>query len=253
MERSNRSTTLFSVIAVMLILSGAASNLTNPDVQLYCLNQNDFSSGGNIHWDGSGFTMYGSGGVHGKASFNLLGGYVEFDMNTTRATGGTNTNFYTSSPTTCCSYCDIQNNGSPQCMEMDIIEANGNCAMQTTWHTWPNKNGGCDEDGCAADVRLPGGQFHIRASFSSNGYMTVALNGATVQGFNPTPSGNAIAYVAKTMQTLGAQFHSTQWQGWVPSAGSCPGGGNLGDSSYSVHNIRVSGSVVQGQTPAGCW
>lgn len=41
-------------------------------------------------------------------------------MDTTNATGQTNTNFYTTSPATCCGYCDIQR--SDPCMEMDIIE-----------------------------------------------------------------------------------------------------------------------------------
>ena len=111
--------------------------------------------------------MTGSGGVHGKATFNLLGGWVEFDMDTTKATPGTNTNFYTSSPNICCSYCDIQANKSPQCMEMDIIEANGDCAMQTTWHTNPNHNGGCDEGGCAGRMQIPqnGSAFHMRARY----------------------------------------------------------------------------------------
>ena len=53
-----------------------------------------------------------------QTSYNLLGGYVEFQMDTTEATAATNTNFYTSSPDKCCSYCDIQKNKSPQCMEM---------------------------------------------------------------------------------------------------------------------------------------
>merc|ERR1711945_70623 len=68
-------------------------------------------------------------------SFNLLGGYIEFEMDTTEAHPGVNTNLYTTSPQTCCDYCDIQDNGTPQCMEMDIIENNGNCLAQTTWHS----------------------------------------------------------------------------------------------------------------------
>jgi hypothetical protein len=101
--------------------------------------------------------MTGGGRVDGKTSFNLLGGYVEFDMDTSGAHTGVNNNFYTSSPDTCCGYCDIQANGSPQCMEMDIIENNGNCIAQSTWHTWPNKSGGCDEGGCEGNMYLKGG------------------------------------------------------------------------------------------------
>lgn len=224
----------------------------SPGHTLYCPGQNDWSGlGGGTQWQGSGWRMAGSGGVHGKASFNLLGGYVEFDMDTSSAQPGINTNFYTSSPSTCCAYCDIQPNGSPQCMEMDIIEANGNCAMQTTWHTWPNRQGGCDEAGCGGIKTLPGGKFHMRANFAESGYMSVTLNGATVN-VNPAPSSDAVAKVASTMRSVGAQFHSTQWQGWVPSGGSCPGWGNLGSSVFSVSNVRVMGTVVQGQEPQRC-
>lgn len=196
--------------------------------------------------------MSGSGGVHGKQTYNLLGGYVEFDMDTSGAQGGVNTNFYTSSPDYCCGYCDIQPNGSPQCMELDIIEANGNCAMQTTWHTWKNRAGGCDENGCAGNKRLPGGKFHMKASFSTSGVMTVTLNGSPVNVNAPAPDARAVASVADTMRSKGVQFHSTQWVGWVPEGGSCPGGGNLGGSTFSVSNVRVSGTIVQGSAPSRC-
>jgi hypothetical protein len=155
--------------------------------------------------------VLGSGGVHGKTSYNLLGGYVEFDMNTTRATGETNTNFYTSSPDKCCAYCDIQNNKSPQCMEMDIIENNANCAMATTWHTDPDHNGGCDEGGCAGHSQLPGGVFKMRAEFSTDGTMKTFLDGKEVKvGGSSSVLDKAKGIVVKTMKAKGAMFHSTQ-------------------------------------------
>jgi len=219
--------------------------------EMFCPVQNDWSYGGDIRWVGRGWIMTGSGGVQGKTSFNLLGGYVEFDMNTTYAHVGINNNFYTTSPSPCCAYCDIQQGDHPQCMEMDIIENNGNCLAQTTWHTWPNHNGDCDEGGCWGQMYHPAGSFHVKADFSTDGWMTVTINGATVAVTHPAPSNNAKAYVAQTMAKIGAQFHSTQWQGWVPS-GNCPGGGDLASSQFAVQNVVVSGSVVQGQTPARC-
>lgn len=206
-----------------------------------------------------GWTVTGPGGVHGKATFNLLGGYVEFDMDTTHATAATNTNFYTSSPEACCAYCDIQPNGSPQCVEMDIIENNGNCAMATTWHTCATNNpsglqcaseGDCNQGGCAGHMQLPGGLFHVRADFGLDGAMTVRLNGAVVDVSVPsTAPGQRVAQV---MSTRGAMFHSTQWQGWVPSGWSCPAGGDLDASRFSVSNVTIQGSVVQGNPPAAC-
>lgn len=174
-------------------------------------------------------------------------------MNTTRATGETNTNFYTSSPDKCCAYCDIQNNKSPQCMEMDIIENNANCAMATTWHTDPDHNGGCDEGGCAGHSQLPGGVFKMRAEFSTDGTMKTFLDGKEVKvGGSSSVLDKAKGIVVKTMKAKGAMFHSTQWQGWVPSGSGCPAKGDLKKSIFSVTNVKIMGKVVQGQEPTKC-
>jgi len=220
---------------------------------MYCPTQGDFDAGGNIQWEGNGWKMTGSGGVHGKTSFNLLGGYVQFDIDTSGAQGGINNNFYTSSPWPGLfpSYCDIQANDSPECMEMDIVENNGDCISQVTWHTWPNHNGDCDQGGCWGQA-YASGKRTMRASFSSDGWMTTTINGGEVPVTNPTPSQNAKDYVAQQTAAIGLQFHSTQWQGWVPGDNKCPGGGNLGASTFSVTNVVVSGTIVQGQTPTKC-
>jgi len=246
-----RSTSCLIFLVVSILLQATSSTLPMSGIQMYCPVQNDFTYGGNIQWIGSGWVMTGAGGVHGKTSFNLLGGYVEFDMNSNASHVGINNNFYTSSPSPCCDYCDIQAGNHPQCMEMDIIENNGGCLAQTTWHTWPNHNGDCDEGGCWGQMYLPGGSFHVRAEFNADSGMIVTINGNRVSVTNPTPSSNSKAFVVETMQKIGVQFHSTQWQGWVPS-GNCGGGGNLESSVFSVRNVRVYGSVVQGQVPAGC-
>jgi len=219
---------------------------------VYCPMQNDFDYGGNIQWNGNGWTMKGSGGVHGKTAFNLLNGFVQFEMDTSGAQGGVNNNFYTSSPWRGLfpKYCDIQQNSSPQCMEMDIVENNGNCISQVTWHTWPNHNGDCDEGGCWGK-QYASGRRTMRAEFAADGFMTVKINGNTVQVTNPWPSNNAKKYVAQQTRDVGLQFHSTQWVGWVPG-GNCPGGGNVDYSTFSVQNLIVSGTVVQGQQPTRC-
>jgi len=220
--------------------------------EMYCPTQSDFTGGGNIQWHGNGWTMTGSGGVHGKTAFDLLGGFVQFDIDTSGAQGGVNNNFYTSSPWPSIfpSYCDIQANSSPECMEMDIVENNGNCIAQTTWHTWPNHNGDCDQGGCWGK-EYANGYRTMRASFSWDGWMTVTTNGHEVQVTNPVPSQNAKSYVQQQTQTNGLQFHSTQWVGWVPD-GNCPGGGNVDYSTFSISNLIVSGSVIQGEEPTKC-
>jgi len=202
---------------------------------------------------GNGWTIHGGGGVHSKVTWNLNGGFVEFDMDTSNAKGGVNTNLYTTSPDQVqgTNDCDIQGQGKPSCMEMDIIEMNGNCLGQTTVHTWPNHNGDCDRDGCAATKRVSG-KFHVKAEFSTDGWMTVQFNGQKNDGYNPSPSAACKANVVENMNTHGAQIQSSQWVGWVPGGNQCPGGGDLGGSSFTVSNLVVKGTVVQGPEPKKC-
>jgi len=183
----------------------------------------------------------------------LNGGYVEFDMDTSRATGGTNTNLYTTSPdrVSGTNECDIQGQGKPSCMEMDIVEANGNCMAQSTVHTWPNHNGGCDRSGCGATTRISG-KFHVKAEFSANGWMKVSFNGQSNDGYNPHPSEESMKNVVENMNSKGAQIQSSQWQGWVPGGNQCPGGGSLGSSSFTISNLVVKGTVKQGPEPRKC-
>merc|ERR1711998_739265 len=124
------------------------------------------------------------GHVNGKASFNLLGGWVAFDMDTS-------------------GYCDIQENDSVQCMEMDLVENNGNCMMQTTWHTFPNSDENCDEGGCGASSATSG-LASYNASFTEDGYMTVTQNGMSVDSYNNDPSSAAMEVVVSTMRETGA-------------------------------------------------
>ena len=78
------------------------------------------------------------------------------------------------------------------------------------------------------------------------------MDGMPVNVTNPVPSQAAQQYVAKTMDALGAQLHSTQWQGWVPGASGCPGGGSLDASVFEVRNLTVFGQVTQGKEPSKC-
>jgi len=223
--------------------------------EMYCPSQNDFQmNGNNLKWNGAGWTMTGGGGVHGKQTFNLLGGYIEFDMDTTGAHTGVNNNFYFVSPAP--SYfkasndCDIQGQHKPSCMEMDIVENNGNCLAQTTWHTWANNNGGFDRGGCMGQT-YRSGKTKMRAAFSTDGWMTVFMDGSKVDVTHPVPSEASHKYVHDTMASKGVQIQSSQWVGWVPS-GNCGGGGGLDSSTFSIQNIVISGTVVQGPQPQKC-
>jgi len=234
----------FSGLIILIVLANS---------EVYCPTQNDFSYSGNIQWSGNGWRITASGGVHGKTAFNLLGGFVQFDIDTSGAQGGVNNNFYTSSPAPGLfpSYCDIQSNDSPVCMEMDIVENNGNCFSQVTWHTWPNHNGGCDQNGCWGS-QYASGYRTMRAEFNYDGSVIVTIGGNRVYVTNPTPSSSEKAYIAQQTRDVGLQFHSTQWVGWVPGS-NCAGGGNLDGSVFAIKNLVVSGSVVQGNRPTRCY
>ena len=111
-------------------------------------------------------------------------------------------------------YCDIQPNGSPQCMELDMMENNGNCYFVTTWHTSTGTNtGGCDEWGCSAATPTSG-SVTVRAEFSLGGFMQVYHNGEDVSDYSPYPDDSATATIVSTMKSIGAALWSSQWEGW---------------------------------------
>lgn len=222
---------------------------------LYCPTSNDMNSEyGNIKWANDGWEITGNSRVSSKTSWNLLGGYIEFDMDVSRANAGVNTNIYTVSPhQPMCGkdcYCDIQPNGSPVCMELDITENNGRCKFASTWHT---EGGACDTGGCAYNGDIPGsGKFHMKSTWAEDGHWLTYMNN---QPLNPnnyesvTP--HDIQLVKDTMNSRGGAIESSQWTGWVPGEG-CPGGGDLGSSVFSISNLRVLGRVVKGPEPTKC-
>jgi hypothetical protein len=223
------------------------------------------NEGGNVTWTNGGWSFHGGGRVSSKTAFNLLGGFMEFDMDTSGVANEVNTNFYTSSPKiancgTAC-YCDIQdshNSSRPSCMEMDIIENNGHCAMATTIHTFatdgkPN-NADCDRWGCGATEKLPSPKFHVKAEFGTDGSLTVSLNGVPNDKYNIKPSVASNQVVVNTMKSIGAVIESSQWFGWAPAEDQCPTGSKdaLDTSFLAITNVKVQGAVVQGPEPTKC-
>merc|ERR1711920_10583 len=182
--------------------------------------------------------VHGGGRVSSKASFNLAGGFMEFDMDLSNAHGNVNNNFYLTYPRDGHTYCDSGGScGGSCCAEFDLTENNGNCFQATTWHT--DRSGG-DHDGKAQTGGLSS-QVHIKASWNSDGTQaTVTVNGNqhSGEGFQDV------------MSQYGAVIYSSQWTGWVP--GNCGGDGNLGASSFGVSNLRIEGKVVQGPEPNKC-
>jgi hypothetical protein len=232
---------------------------------LYCPQASDMNDEqGGVQFNGNGWSITGEGRVSSKTSWNLLGGSIEWDMDTSRVNKEVNTNLYTTSPSqpNCgqdC-YCDIQRSasGNPSCMELDLVEANGNCAMATTLHTFatdgkPN-NPDCDRWGCASIANLPGGQFHVKAEIATDGTTIVYLNGVANDQWNTQPSAASNDMVVKTMKSIGAVIESSQWFGWAPAEDRCPSGdaSGLDGSHVEIKNVKVLGTVVQGPVPTKC-
>jgi len=161
---------------------------------------------------------------------------MEFDMDVSGSHGGVNNNAYITFPSRVGSYCDSGGSESG-CAELDFAENNGNCASSSTFHTDPS---GGDHDGKQSVFPI-GNQVHVRATWDASGNnLNINVNGHEW-------SGNGMA---DQMRQHGAVLYSSQWTGWVP--GSCGGDGNLGASTFSISNLKIQGSVVQGPEPRRC-
>lgn len=212
--------------------------------------------------------MQGGGAVATKASFNMLGGGAEFDIDFSGVQRGVNANIYTVSPTfggsfTQSSYCD----GSPGmidkgkwCMEVDWIESNGNCGAATTLHTKNQKTGndGCTAWGCRASYTFNGkASFHMRIEYGTDGTWTTIRDGQTINAgmMSPRPSQESWNVLKSTYESKGGVLYSSEWVGWVPETGPC--GGNAGNSAqdashFTVSNLKVTGSIAQGPQARKC-
>jgi len=195
---------------------------------------------GTITWAKQGWHIQGQRRVSSKASFDLKGGSVEWDMDLSQAHGGVNTNLYVTFPhkPNCGRACYCDSGATGGCAEMDYTENNGGCFQATTWHE--DASGG-DKSGHGGSGGLPSGIVHMKASYSADGS---TLN---MQIGNNHYSGSGMA---DEMSRYGAVIYSSQWVGWVP--GSCGGDGNLQASSFTVTNLKIVGRVVQGPEPAKC-
>jgi hypothetical protein len=229
----------------------------------WCPSANDFTVAyGSPHLMDQGWEIQGNGGVATKSTFNLVGGFVEFDIDFSGVDPGVNANIYTISPSVGSSgytpgnYCDGAKTGSGFCLEVDWIESNGNCGGATTLHTkeGPGSNG-CTAWGCRASYHYNGrSSFHMRIEYGTDGSWTTIRDGQTIGGgsLSPQPSGWDWSVIKSNYETKGALIYSSEWVGWVPVDDCGKGPGNLDASHYKVSNLKISGSVVQGPTPRSC-
>jgi hypothetical protein len=207
-----------------------------------------------------GWTVNGGGGVASKSAFNLLGGYVEFDIDLSNVDTGVNANIYTVAPASfsgpyfnkTLDYCDGAATGSDWCMELDWIEANGHCGGATTIHTIEGPGSdGCTAWGCRVSEHYGNSKFHMKIEHDASGAWTITRDGNVLSGYQPDPSG-AWDYIKQMHETRGQVLYSSEWTGWVPVDDCGTDAGDLYGSSFTISNLVISGSVVQGPEPAEC-
>jgi hypothetical protein len=260
---------------------GLTFGITNPflvgvSTDLFCPNAVDMINedpNATVTFADGGWTIKGGHRIGSKSAWNLLGGFMEFHVDLSEVMPGVNANFYTMSPhftplgepVYCIGRTELVN-----CMEMDIFESNGQCAIGAAIHTYASGNDVCGSDGCVSTMMLdPSIQInkvHIKAMFSHEGNMTVAVNGKLMGTLMGTdwqtgkpryPSAASNRRVVENMKTLGAVIESSLWESAWVEQNACPkpsgdGWVSLARSNLTISNVKVMGSVVQGPTPTRC-
>jgi hypothetical protein len=209
-----------------------------------------------------GWSISGGGGAATKAAFNLLGGSVDFDIDLCSVHTGVNGNIYTVSPAglgaagfSSDKYCDGAQTGAKWCMEVDWLESNGNCGGATTLHTIEGPGAvGCTAWGCRSTYHYGSRcAFHMTIQYGNDGQWTTIRDGQTIgpNDLSPAASSNDWRIISDFYSTKGAIIYSSEWTGWVP-LNDCGTTGDLASSSFSIKNLKITGSVVQGPTPRVC-
>merc|ERR1711865_985612 len=184
-------------------------------------------------------------------------------MDVSNVDGGVNANLFTISPesfasdhfNTSLDYCDGAFFSAREwCMEMDWVEANGHCGAATTIHTKEGHDPqSCAAQGCSTTYHFNGtSKFHMKIAYDETGHMTVSKDGEVFADYSPAPDDTTWNIVKGTHEFIGAVIYGSQWAGYVPVEDCGTTAGDLNDSSYSISNLVISGSVVQGPEPTTC-
>lgn len=229
----------------------------------YCPTSEDFDLAyhtpyGNVTAEGNGLRLYGRAGVNGRTSWNLLGGYIEFDMDVCGAQPGISSSVYTISPDgglrEPSDYCD-KRVLMYSCMELDMVESYGQCLGQTTWHVSFDD---CGPHGCRpyGRYRLDDGcKFHMRTEFGEDGSLTQYRNGQVIQVAGLSTSDKV--EIKQTMERAGALITSSSMEGGRDlhdDHGSCHSGGDWDTSQFAITNVVVHAprGITFGPTPPVC-
>lgn len=253
----------FSVFALLSMTAIGQHTLYCPSTDDLTIAYDSLPSGAAPKLMNQGWITSQGGGVATKAAYNLLGGYVEFDIDLSKVHPGVNANIYTISPKSFPSngfnisnYCDGAATGDKWCIEIDWLESNGDCGGATTLHTIEGPGyPGCTAWGCRQEYHYNGkSSFHMRVEHGADGSWTTIRDGNTIgpNDLAPPASDSDWAIIKSVMSSYGAVIYSSQWTGWVPvdDCGTTPG--DLSTSTYAVSNLKVYGTVMQGPRPTTC-
>jgi len=211
-----------------------------------------------------GWNIAGAGAAATKSAFNLINGWVSYNVNFVHVPVGVNANVYSISPDfggapsfTNSIYCDGQpaSGSKPWCVEADWIESNGNCGGASTLHTYnvADNSGGCGGWGCTSNYLYSTSSFAMNVSYDSIGRWSILQNGNLVGSLTPSAGSADWSNLLTSTQRQGQVIYSSQWNGWVPTVGSCStAAGDLTNAQFSVSNLQIYGSVVQGPAPTRC-
>jgi hypothetical protein len=152
---------------------------------VYCPAAKDLAIayGDQVKLKAQGWMVQGDGGASTKASFNLAGGFVEFDLDVSQAKTGVIPNVYSIFPENIAAtgfqhdshYCDADEGAATWCVEHDWIESNGQCGGATALHSVPGIGPeSCNSWGCLTTYKYEGGsKFHMRIEYDKSGQFTV--------------------------------------------------------------------------------
>ena len=235
----------------------------NTELKKFCPDIKDFkfAYGSNINVFKQGWTFTGGNGIATKSSFNILGGYIEYDIDFSKSNTGVNGNIYCIFPnlsdkingyqTT--DYCDAQKTGDNWCPEIDWVESNGKCGGQTTYHTIEGTGYGCTAWGCYGTFKYSNEnlKFHMKIFYDTNGVITTYRNSQLIT-ITPTPLTSDWNIVKEYSEKRGMVIYSSNWQGWVPMNTECGSWQNLDTSSFTVSNLVIYGKISQGPDTSLC-
>jgi hypothetical protein len=263
--RTIATTTTTSTTTSTTSTSATTTTAEHEGPQVYCPASKDLAIayGDQVKLEDQGWTVQGDGGASTLASFNLAGGFVEFDLDVSQAKTGVIPNVYSIFPENIAAtgfehdshYCDADEGAATWCVEHDWIESNGQCGGATALHSVPGTGlDGCNSWGCLTTYKYEGGsKFHMRIDYDKSGQFTVMRDGQVLNGYEPAPTADDFEILRSQHEQRGAVIYSSQWTGaWVPCEDCGTGPGDVAGSSFSVTNLRISGAVVQGPNPTRC-